>query len=100
MLARKIALNAILSAATRVFGTLLALVTIGLITRYLTKTEWGEYSIVLTFGAIFSVLADGGLYQLLVRDISREGADEKKIASMSGTTASDATLAKSAIVLY
>ena len=62
-------------------GTLLALVAIGLTTRYLTKTEWGEYAIMLTFGSIFAVLADGGFYQLLVREISRPGADENKVAS-------------------
>ncbi|HCX27662.1 MAG TPA: hypothetical protein DHI91_00800 [Candidatus Portnoybacteria bacterium] len=81
MLARKIALNTIISGAARVIGTLLALVAIGLTTRYLTKTEWGEYSIMLTFGSIFAVLADGGFYQLLVREISRPGADEAKVAS-------------------
>ncbi len=81
MLARKIALNTIVSAAARVLGTALALFTIGLATRYLTRTEWGEYSIVLTFGGIFAVLAEWGLYQLLIREISHEGADEQKITS-------------------
>lgn len=81
MLARKIAFNTIISAAARIFGTVLALVTIGLITRYLTKGEWGEYSIVLTFGSIFSVLAEGGLYQLMVREISKDDVDEREIAS-------------------
>jgi len=81
MLARKIALNTIISAAARVLGTALALVTIGLITRYLTKTEWGEYSIMLTFGGIFAVLAEGGLYQLMVREISKDGANEEEVAS-------------------
>lgn len=81
MLVKKIAINTIVSATARVLGTLLALLTIGLITRYLTKNEWGEYSIMLTFGGIFAVLADLGLYQLMVREISRPGADEQKIAS-------------------
>lgn len=81
MLARKIALNTIISAAARIFGTGLALVTIGLMTRYLTKTEWGEYSILLTWGGIFAVLAEGGLYQFMVREISQDGADEKEVAS-------------------
>ncbi len=81
MLAKKIAINTIISAAARIIGTLLALLTIGLITRYLTKNEWGEYSIMLTFGGIFAVLADLGLYQLMVREISKPEADEQKIAS-------------------
>jgi O-antigen/teichoic acid export membrane protein len=79
MLARKIAFNTIISAGARVFATGLALVTIGLATRYLTKTEWGEYSLVLTFGGVFAVLAEWGLYQLMIREISRPGADQQKI---------------------
>ncbi len=81
MLAKKIAVNTIISAVARLANTLLALFAIGLITRYLTKTEWGEYSIMLTLGGIFAVIADLGLYQLMVREISRPGADEQKIAS-------------------
>lgn len=81
MLAKKIAVNTIISAVARLANTGFALLTIGLITRYLTKNEWGEYSIVLTFGGIFAVIADLGLYQLMVREISRPEADEAKIAS-------------------
>jgi len=79
MLARKIAFNTIISAVARIIATGLALVTIGLATRYLTKTEWGEYSLVLTFGGVFAVLAEWGLYQLMIREISRPGADQQKI---------------------
>lgn len=81
MLAKKIAVNTIISAVARLTNTGLALLTIGLITRYLSKNEWGEYSIVLTFGGIFAVIADLGLYQLMVREISRPQADEQKITS-------------------
>ena len=81
MLAKKIALNTIISVAGRVLSTGLALVSIGLLTRSLSRADWGEYSIMLTFGGIFAVLADLGLYQYLVREISREGADEREIAS-------------------
>lgn len=70
-----------ISAVSRIVGTALALVTIGLATRYLSKTEWGEYSIMLTLGGIFAVLAEWGLYQLLIREISRSGADEQKIVN-------------------
>lgn len=81
MLVKKIAVNTIVSAGSRMIGTLLALVTIGLITRYLTRNEWGEYSIMLTFGGVFAVLADLGLYQLLVREISRPDSNERFIVS-------------------
>ncbi|KKS65014.1 MAG: Membrane protein involved in the export of O-antigen and teichoic acid [Parcubacteria group bacterium GW2011_GWC1_43_12] len=79
MLARKIALNTIISSVARVLGTFISLATIGFITRYLDRAGWGEYSIISVFGGIFAVLADLGLYQVLVREISREGADENRI---------------------
>lgn len=81
MLARKIALNSIISAVVRIAGTLVTLIAIALVTRYLTKNEWGEYSIVLAFGGIFAVLADLGLYQIMLKEISRDGADEQKIVN-------------------
>lgn len=81
MLAKKIAANTIISALARIAGTLLALFTISLITRYLSKSAWGDYSIVMTFGGIFAVLADLGLYQLMVREVSKPGSDEQSIAS-------------------
>ena len=81
MLAKRIAVNTIISAGARVIGILLAFLIIGLITRYLTKTEWGEYSIILTFGGIGAVLADMGFYQLMVREISKPDSDEKRVVS-------------------
>lgn len=79
MIVRKIALNTIVSFGSRILGIVLALLTVGLITRYLSREEWGQYSVVLSFGAIFTILAEWGLYQLAVREISRPGADERKI---------------------
>ena len=79
MLARKIALNSLISTAVRVAGIGVSLATIGFITRYFSKTQWGEYSIVLAFGGIFAVLADLGLYQMMVREISRDEVSEGKI---------------------
>ncbi|MCK4525652.1 MAG: flippase, partial [Candidatus Andersenbacteria bacterium] len=63
----------------------LALVIIGLTTRYLGDGGFGDYIIVITFVYIFSVIADLGLYSIVVREISREGADEEKIVNNAFT---------------
>ena len=81
MLAKKIALNTIISSIVRVLGTIIALFIIGMMTRYFSKSDWGEYSIIMTFGSVFSVLAELGLYQIMTREICRGPVDEKKIAS-------------------
>ena len=84
-LTQKIAYNAIFSAGARVIEVALALVIIGLTTRYLGTSGFGDYIIVVTFIYIFSVLADLGLYSIVVREISREGADEEKIVNNAFT---------------
>lgn len=81
-LARKIAYNVILNSFLKVFSTVaLSLFSIRLITGYLGQDGFGEYSTVLAFFAFFSAIADLGLSSVTVREISREGADEKKILS-------------------
>ncbi|OIO48530.1 MAG: hypothetical protein AUJ32_00290 [Parcubacteria group bacterium CG1_02_40_82] len=81
MLAKRIAFNTIISAGSRILGTAIALLTIGLITRYLGQDGFGDYSIITAFLYIFSVLADLGLYSITLREISKEGAAESEIVS-------------------
>lgn len=79
VIARKIAYNVIVSSVSKVLSTVLALVSIGLITRYLGKDGFGGYATVLAFLSFFSALADLGLYSTATREISRPGANESKI---------------------
>ncbi|EKE15628.1 MAG: heteropolysaccharide repeat-containing protein [uncultured bacterium] len=78
-IARKIAYNVVFNASAKILSTVLALVGIGFITRYLGREGFGEYSIVLAFFAFFASIADLGIYTITARNISREGADEAKI---------------------
>ena len=81
-IARKIAYNVISNSFLKVFSTVaLSLLSIRLITGYLGQDGFGKYSTVLAFFAFFSALADLGLSSVTVREISRGGADEKKILS-------------------
>lgn len=84
-LTQKIAYNALFSAGARIVEVALALVIVSLIARYLGDGGFGDYTIVAAFVYIFSVLADMGLYSIVVREISREGADEEKIVSNAFT---------------
>ena len=80
-LVSRIAYNTVVSTGVRVIGVALSLVGIGFIARYLGQEGFGSYALILAFLAIFNILADLGLYTLMTREISRPGADEKKIAS-------------------
>lgn len=78
-LSRRIAYNVVFTSVAKILGTVLALVNIGFITRYLGKEGFGDYSTVLAFFAFFSALADLGLYAISTREISRPEADEEEI---------------------
>lgn len=77
--ARKIAYNAVVNAIAKVLSTVLALIAIGFITRYLGAEGFGAYTLALTFFSLFGALADFGLYSVATREISRTGADERRI---------------------
>jgi O-antigen/teichoic acid export membrane protein len=76
---RKIAYNVFFNATAKILATILALVSIGFITRYLGRDGFGDYATVLAFFSFFGSLADLGLYSIATREISRVGSDEKKI---------------------
>ncbi len=76
---KKIALNVLINSCAKVLSTILALVSVGLITRYLGTEGFGNYATAVAFLSLFSALADLGLYNISTREISRSGADEKKI---------------------
>ncbi|HRY82529.1 MAG TPA: flippase [Candidatus Moranbacteria bacterium] len=79
VIARKIAYNVAFSSFSKILSTILALVSIGLITRYLGQAGFGNYATVLAFLSFFTAIADLGLYSTVTREISRPGADEEKI---------------------
>ena len=76
VIARKITYNVIASSISKVLSTFLALIAIGLITRYLGQSGFGNYATVLAFLAFFSALSDLGLNSTATREISRPQADE------------------------
>ncbi|MCX6763623.1 MAG: flippase [Candidatus Moranbacteria bacterium] len=78
-IARKIAYNVFISSTAKVLSTILALVSIGFITRYLGKEGFGNYATVLAFFSFFTAFSDLGLYHISTREISRIGAAEEKI---------------------
>ncbi len=77
--AKRIAYNVLVSSVSKVLSTILALVSIGFITRYLGKEGFGEYATVLAFLSLFSAISDLGLYSISTREISRKDARQEQI---------------------
>ena len=78
---RKIAYNVIFSSSAKILSTIVALVGIGLITRYLGQEGFGRYATALAFLSLFGALGDWGIYQTTTLRISRPESDENKVVS-------------------
>jgi len=78
---RKIAHNTIIQIIGKTVSTIIGIVVIGMLTRYLGESGFGQYTTIMAFLQFFGVLVDMGLYVVLVKKISEANADEEKISS-------------------
>lgn len=76
---RSIGRNTIIQFAGKLVGTVFGLVTIGLMQRYLSPTGFGAYTVAMAYLGIFSVIADLGLYLILIRELAKPGVDEPRV---------------------
>ena len=78
-LSTKIAYNTIIQFIGKFISTVLGLVAIAIITRYLGQTGFGEYTTALTFISYFAIFADLGLTLVTVQLISQPDAKQNYI---------------------
>lgn len=78
-LSTKIAYNTIIQIISKIISTILGLIAVAVMTRYLGKFGFGQYTTIVTFLSFFGILADLGLTLVTVQMISQPGADENKI---------------------
>ncbi|USN53333.1 MAG: flippase [Candidatus Nomurabacteria bacterium] len=84
-LAGQVGRNTILQFIGKVIGTALGFITVVLMLRYLSPGEYGYYTTVIAYLGFFSVVADLGLYLILVREISKPEANaEHAIGNILG----------------
>ncbi|MDA3839494.1 MAG: flippase [Patescibacteria group bacterium] len=78
-LSTKIAHNTIIQIASKIIATILGLFTIAIMTRYLGKSGFGDYTTILVYLTFFATVADLGLTLVTVQLISKPGADQERI---------------------
>ncbi len=76
---KKVAHNTLYQFVGRGLGTLFALVTVAIMTRYLGKEGFGQYTTIMTFLLFFGILSDLGLTLISLQMISQKDVDVKKI---------------------
>jgi len=75
----RVARNTIIQVIGKILGTILGLIVVGLLTRYLGTQGYGHYTTIIAYLGFFSVIADLGLYLIVVREISKKESDPKKV---------------------
>ena len=77
--ARAVGRNTIVQFIGKIFSTVLGFATSVLILRYLHPEGNGQYTTAMAYLGFLSVVADLGLYLILVRDINKPGANAERI---------------------
>ncbi len=78
-LSAKVFYNTVVQIVSKIIATILGLVAVAIITRYLGIIGFGEYTTIITFLSVFGILADLGLTLVTTAMISQPGADEGRI---------------------
>lgn len=76
---RAVGRNTIIQFIGKVIGTAIGFATSVLILRYLHPEGNGLYTTAMAYLGFFSVLADLGLYLVLIRDLNKPDADQDRI---------------------
>jgi O-antigen/teichoic acid export membrane protein len=77
--ARAVLTNTLSGTAGRLLGGLFAAATIAVTSRALGTDGYGAYATALAFFFLFAAVADGGFYQILVRDLGRPDAEQSTL---------------------
>jgi O-antigen/teichoic acid export membrane protein len=77
--ARSVTFNMIVVVAGRAVVALAGLGVVVVLTRYLGPEGFGQYRTVLTYVSLIAIPAELGLYTIVLREISRPGADGGEI---------------------
>lgn len=80
-LTRAIAKNTVMQVAGKFAGTVLGIVTVGVMTRALGTDGYGAFTTALTFLQFFGILVDFGLTLTMAKLLAEPDADESKVAS-------------------
>ncbi len=77
-LAAKVAYNTIVQILSKIATTILGLLAVAVMARYLGAFGFGEYTTAFTFLSFFGIVADLGLTLVTVQMISAPGVDEDR----------------------
>ena len=71
--------NTLIQVISKVIGTIIGLVALAIITRYLGSVGFGQYTTIITFASFFAIIADLGLTLVTGQMINKPGIDQTKV---------------------
>lgn len=80
-LKQKIAYNTVVQIIGKALSTLLGVISLAIMTRYLKTTGFGEYSTIINFVSFFAMSADLGLTLISAQMISNPNENQNKMLS-------------------
>jgi len=80
-LTRKIAHNTLYQIIGKGLSTVLGILAVALMTRYLGQEGFGHYVTVIAYLQFFGIIVDLGLYIILLKKISQPDTEENKVVS-------------------
>jgi O-antigen/teichoic acid export membrane protein len=75
---RKIVVNTFAQFGSKGASVLLSLLSVSLLTRYLGREGYGDFTLVFTYISLFAVLSDIGFNQMVIREFARN--EQKSLA--------------------
>lgn len=81
-LTKKVLFNTSVQFIGKIINTLIGLVSVAVITRYLGVSGYGDYTTAFAYIMLFSVISDFGFFWIIVRKIAA-GEDTKKVVQAS-----------------
>lgn len=84
-LARSVGRNTAVQFVGKIVGTVLGVITAAIIQRYLKPEGYGSYTAAMAYVSFFSVVADLGLYLILIRELNKPGTNASQaVGNMLG----------------
>lgn len=75
----KIGFNTAIQFVGKFISAVLGLLTVGMLTRYLGTSGYGNFTLVFSYMSFFSIFADFGLQLTIIRELSTKQLDSEKI---------------------
>src|SRR3989344_2874641 len=75
----KIGFNTLIQFSGKIITVVLGFLTVGLLTRYLGTSGYGDFTLVFAYMSFFGVFADFGLQLAIVRELSQKSIRAEKI---------------------